>query len=264
MINRNHRPLRGVLSDPDEPAAAAALAHRLDLPLLTEPPETPALFLHHSRNGLALRSSGSNAPGPIRVSLDEGRQGQRLRQASLKRETLARACGLRGGRSLRIVDATAGLGRDAMVLAALGARVTLIERHPVIAALLADGLRRARRSHPELAARLHLVEADSLQWLAELTPAERPEVICLDPMYPAGSTRGAVRKDLQALRELPDWPGLAPVDEVALLALARASATARVVVKRPGRAAPLAGKAPDWQLPGRSTRFDVYRGLAGD
>lgn len=260
MIHRTVRPLLGVLAEPAHPADAEALAHRLELPLLAAPPETAGLYLHHSRKGLALRSSGRHAPGPIRVTLDEGRQGQRLRQASLKREALARACGLGRGRTPRIVDATAGLGRDALVLAALGAEITLVERHPVVAALLADGLRRAHQSHPALAARLRLVTADSLEWLRALTWAEYPEVICLDPMYPAGSTRGAVRKDLQALRELPEWPGLPPVDEAALLAVARARATERVVVKRPGRAAPLAGEAPDWQLPGRSTRFDVYRG----
>jgi 16S rRNA (guanine1516-N2)-methyltransferase len=42
-----------------------------------------------------------------------------------------------------VIDGTAGLGKDAFVLAGLGCKVTLVERHPVVVALLADGLARA-------------------------------------------------------------------------------------------------------------------------
>ncbi len=263
MTERKCQTLLGILPEQGSCPRANALAARLGLPLLETAPDQAGLYLRLGASGLALCTAGRGAPGPVYVTLDGGRQGRRLRQASLKREALARACGLRGNQPLRVVDATAGLGRDAFILAALGAEVALVERHPVIAALLADGLERARHSHPALAARLQLVEAESTTWLAGLAPADRPEVICLDPMYPAGSTRGAVRKDLQALRDLPAWPEQDPVDEVELLRVARACATRRVVVKRPGRAAPLGDLPPDWQLPGRSTRFDVYRG-AGD
>jgi 16S rRNA (guanine1516-N2)-methyltransferase len=37
-----------------------------------------------------------------------------------------------------------GLGKDAFVLASLGCRVTLVERNPVVHALLRDGLDRLR------------------------------------------------------------------------------------------------------------------------
>ena len=42
-----------------------------------------------------------------------------------------------------MLDATAGLGRDAFVLASLGCQVTLIERVPAVAALLENGIERA-------------------------------------------------------------------------------------------------------------------------
>ena len=253
-------PLHGVTATQDYFAPARALAERLALPLLPTPPDPPGLYLLHDHRGLALCQAGRNAPGPVRVALEEGRQGSRLQRASIRREALARACGLRADTPLHVVDATAGLGRDGLLLAILGAHVTLLERHPVIAALLEDGLKRIGATHPELAGRLQWQETDSMDWLAGHPDGPPPQVICLDPMYPAGSTRGAVRKDLQSLRDLGDWPGLIPVDECVLLERALHTASQRVVVKRPGRAAPLAGLHPDWQIPGRSTRFDVYRG----
>ncbi|BBI63969.1 hypothetical protein HSBAA_52750 [Vreelandella sulfidaeris] len=69
-----------------------------------------------------------------------------------------------------IVDATAGLGRDAFVLASLGAQVLLIERVAAIAALLEDGLKRASRDSGtvDIAARMILRHGDAAQSLAEL------------------------------------------------------------------------------------------------
>lgn len=57
-------------------------------------------------------------------------------------EAVARAVGIKGDYLPDVVDATAGLGRDAFVLAAVGCHVRMVERHPVVAALLDDGLAR--------------------------------------------------------------------------------------------------------------------------
>lgn len=152
-----------------------------------------------------------------------------------------------------MVDATAGLGRDAFVLASHGARVTLLERSALVAALLADGLRRAQEAGGPAAAaaqRMTLQQADARQWLGERTAP----VIYLDPMYPGGPRRARPGKAMELLQRLL---GEEP-DPAELLAAARAAATERVVVKRPRRAPPLAGLTPHHSLTGRSTRFDVY------
>ncbi|MGL9773657.1 MAG: class I SAM-dependent methyltransferase [Sodalis sp. (in: enterobacteria)] len=57
-------------------------------------------------------------------------------------KAVAKAVGIKGQGLPDVVDATAGLGRDAFVLACLGCRVQMFERHPVMAALLKNGLRR--------------------------------------------------------------------------------------------------------------------------
>ena len=56
---------------------------------------------------------------------------------------LAKAVGLKKGACPDVIDCTAGLGRDAFVLASLGCRVVMLERVTVVHALLNDGLAQA-------------------------------------------------------------------------------------------------------------------------
>lgn len=246
-------PVFGILPRAAEHQRAAEdLARTLELPLLRDAPPD-ALVLELAGDGLALRSTAPGAPGAVRV--DFGQLGYRRRHGSIRGEAIARAVGLKGGQELRVVDATAGFGTDAMMLASLGAQLRLIERSPVVAALLADGLARAA-GDPGLAAataRVRLLRADAMEVLPELLAAEPADVIYLDPMYPEAGTKGQVKKEMQILRLLLG----PPAEPAQLLELARGLAR-RVVVKRPVRAPRLAGPAPSHSLEGRSTRFDVY------
>ena len=81
------------------------------------------------------------------------RAGRRASGASGKADLLVKAVGphkgstidpATGNRNGAVVwDLTAGLGQDALVLARNGAkRVHMVERHPVVAALLLDAMRR--------------------------------------------------------------------------------------------------------------------------
>ena len=162
----------------------------------------------------------------------------------------------------QIVDATAGLGSDAFHLAAKGAEVTLIERSPVLAALLADTLAAARSgllgpAAVATAERLELLVGDAAQLLtgAAVAPAG---VVYLDPMFDGVSGSAAPPKGMAVLRRLfaEDEQDLA--EESALLRAARATAAKRVVVKRALRAAPLAQVPPSGSLRGRTVRYDLY------
>lgn len=158
----------------------------------------------------------------------------------------------------RVVDATAGLGRDAFAAAAAGAEVLLFERQPVVAALLADGLERARE-HPAagpIVARMTLQRGDAAAALAGLEPP--PDAVLIDPMYPETGKAAAKNKAMRLFRELVGDD----LDAGALLAAARAAARRRVVVKRPRRAPPLAGETPSGSVTGPTTRFDLYAPLA--
>jgi 16S rRNA (guanine1516-N2)-methyltransferase len=205
---------------------------------------------------LELQARGNAAPGAIVVDFVGGRAGHRRRSGEGRKQPLARAAGLKHGANPSVLDATGGLGRDAFVLATLGCVVTLIERSPIIAALLEDGLRRALADAETapVAARMTLRHADARAVLDAMTETHRPDVIYLDPMYPRRDKSAAVKKEMRALQ------ALLGNDEDAgeLLASARRCARQRVVVKRPKGAPDLGNRPPRHRIVAPNTRYDVY------
>ena len=168
-------------------------------------------------------------------------------------QDIAKAIGLKHGFTPHVLDATAGLGRDAFVLASLGCRVTLMERMPVVAALLDDGLERAKLNSEvgEIAQRMQLVHASSIE---NMNLAEQVDVIYLDPMYPHREKSAAVKKEMRVFQSLVGED----LDADALLAPALALAKYRVVVKRPSYAPPLNNIKPSTSIKMKKNRFDVY------
>lgn len=246
-----------VCAVPQRAAEAARLADRLGLALVREPPETPdRLVLILAEGRLQLQVTGPDAPGAVYAEFAGGRTGWRGRRPAVGGDALARAAGVRRGERPDVIDATAGLGRDAFVLAALGCEVTLVERDPIVDALLADGLERALRdpAAARIVTRMQHVHADACAWLH----SHHADVVLVDPMHPPRRKAAAVRKEMRVFRALvgPD------TDSGALLAAAITAARRRVVVKRPRGADPIPGPRPSGSVDGRSTRFDIYAGQA--
>jgi len=176
-------------------------------------------------------------------------------------ELVAKAVGLKGNKCPTVIDATAGLGVDAFVLASLGCRVTLLERVPAVSALLQDGLARSRLVAAEqddrleaILKRMQLIEGDSVEYLNRLSEVDFPDVIYLDPMFPERRKSAAVKKEMQIFHKLIGSDNDA--EEVFETALMRARD--RVVVKRPRIAPALAGRAPSHVIEGKRNRYDVY------
>jgi len=268
---------RRLLVGPGAPVDEAhELARRLEIPVESVPADHPQLggarghppdpddaSLTWTVEGLAWLGPS----GHVRVDFTDGRVGRRVRQGISAREPLARAIGL-GGRTRprirRVLDATAGLGRDAFLLASLGCDVVAVERHPVVGALLADGLRRL--PDDVLEGRLRYAAGDAREVLAghptdppDVVPADwQPETVYIDPMFPARRKAALVKKDMQTLQGLvPESP---EHELAALLDLALRHASRRVVVKRPTGAPALdAATRPSHAVTGgRTTRYDVY------
>jgi 16S rRNA (guanine1516-N2)-methyltransferase len=197
-----------------------------------------------------------NLGSPIFVDFVKGTMGYRLRREGRKQQPLARAIGLKGSIYPDVLDATAGLGRDAFVLASLGCRMLLVEQSPIIGTLLEDGLERARQA-PEtalVAARITLIQANSIDWMGKLKAHDFPEVVYLDPMYPERSKSALVKKEMRLLRALIGKDENAPL----LLKAALECARRRVVVKRPRLAPVIEGPKPNFTLESKNTRFDIY------
>ena len=151
-----------------------------------------------------------------------------------------------------VVDATAGLGGDAFLLAVAGFEVLAVERHPEVFEALAEGLERAE-ADPKLSrwlgGRLRLRLADARDVLEELVDVSAVHV---DPMFPEKRKAALPPKDIQQLRRLVG----ADEDAEELVSVARRVAP-RVAVKRPRKAPPLV-LGPDATIQGKLARYDVY------
>lgn len=196
---------------------------------------------------------------PIFIDFEQGKNAHRRQFGGGRGQPLAKAIGLKKGATPTIIDATAGFGRDAFVLANLGCQITLIERNPLIATLLKDALHRAADNHEinDVITRMSVIHHDAIAYLSKLEPQARPDVIYMDPMFPSREKSALVKKDMRLLHQLAG----SDTDSEQLLTTARKSALKRVVVKRP-KSAPFVGEQkPTTSIESKNTRYDVYLAL---
>ncbi len=234
---------------------AEEVAFQLGLPLIQER-SSKAIVLEINSENIAIAYTAPKSPGATFVDFVGGKMGYRNKNSSFKDQDIIKACGIKKGMRPSIVDATAGLGRDGFVLASTGCKVTLLERNPIIAILLEDGIRRANENSTttEAAANIRMHCINSSSFINSIADGDRPDVIYLDPMYPHRTKSSLVKKEMRVLREVvgDDY------DSNTLLKAALDKALKRVVVKRPKGAEYLADKKPSMSFDGKSTRFDVY------
>lgn len=250
--------------DAESSSGAQGLADALSLPFLgvVDPRAHAGRWLVSvAASGISMQQGGPRAAGPVGVDFVGGKMGFR-RQRQEPTPAIIKAVGARSGTYPRVWDLTAGLGQDAFILAKHGCDVTLVERHPLIHCLLADGLDRARRRAEEGDQQLHdilgrmtLLAADSLELLSTLAEDhQQPDVIYIDTMFPERQKSAKVNKGMQLFQQVV---GEDP-DGDQLLSLALQRARYRVAVKRPKQAPRLAGLEPSLSFAGKSIRFDVY------
>ncbi len=246
-----------VLADRNQ--GSRQLADALDLPLVDAEAVAAGsvaadMLLGFAGSRLEVRWVRLPQRRPVWVDFLGAGMDRRLR-ASRSTHPLARAMGRK--RPLpTIVDTTAGLGRDAFVLASLGYEVVAVERSPVLHAMLQNALDRAMLATAggsEATKRLRLVAGDARDYLAQLPEAQRPDAVYMDPMFPKRTKSALVKKEQQFFQQLLG----AEDDAGSLFEVAQDVANRRVVVKRPAKAAPLAGE-PSYRVRGSRVRWDVY------
>jgi 16S rRNA (guanine1516-N2)-methyltransferase len=232
----------------------ARLSARWGFPV-RQPDADDIFILEVSAGRLQLRKRDEPKLGGVYVDFVAGINAHRRKFSGGRGQAVARSVGLTKGAAPSVVDATAGLGRDAFVLASLGCRVHMVERSPVAAALLEDGLTRARldlKIGPWVSQRLSLECSDSCRGLG--ASPFKPDVVYVDPMFPEKKKPARVKKGMRVFKALiggdPDADKLLPA--------ALDAARKRVVVKRPARALWLAGREPHASIQTRQNRFDIY------
>ena len=235
---------------------ARALADQLSLTFLDTYPETSnyRFLLVYSQNDsdyqLELHFPNENL-NPLLVDYHDQQLQYRQKYGGGRQQAIAKAVGLKRGYNPKLLDATAGLGKDAFILASLNCEVTLCERNPVIHALLADGLRRLAQAGSQ-APTLTLHFQNSFDFIKK-HPAEF-DVIYLDPMYPHRTKSALVKKEMRILRDLVGDD----TDFDSVLEAALQNAKQRVVVKRPKSAESIGAIPPTHSIESKKTRYDVY------
>ena len=201
--------------------------------------------------------------GKLSLCADLSDSIRRIKQDNLSRELLVRTAKLKnkanpdnGAANSRplAIDATAGFAEDSILLAAAGFDVVMYEYDAVIAALLEDALQRAAESDNDklraAVAHMKLINADSIEAMRHLQ--ERPDVILLDPMFPAREKSALIKKKFQLLQRL-EQPC---TDEESLLNAAMTAHPHKIVIKRPLKGTYLAAHKPDYSIKGKAIRYD--------
>ena len=213
---------------------------------ISEKPGPKLTILFHAK-GVSLTGYGLSYQGDFENML------HRVTNGRLQHEMLVRAAKSdKPGR--KAIDATAGMGEDAFLLAAQGYEVTLFEQNPVIAVLLKDALRRAKK-HPvlkDIASRMNLVQDNSVEGMSKLL--DPVDVIYLDHMFPARQKSSLINKKLQLIQKLE--PPCS--EETDLFDAAISASPSKIIVKRPLKSEFLAGRKPSYTLNGKAIRYDCY------
>ncbi|MEB8433989.1 class I SAM-dependent methyltransferase [Cocleimonas sp. KMM 6892] len=240
------------------------LSQQTSIPVLTKK-ISPDYLLHISTDQLELRKvpevTKKKPDKALSISIDfaAGKTQHRRLHGGGKGQDIAKAVGLQKIQNPTVLDLTAGMGGDAFVLASLGADVTMLERNPVVHALLKDALDRAAlvmdSELEEILARLALVNQGAMDYLESLNESELPDVIYFDPMFPSRNKTAQVKKEMQFFHDIVGDDQ----DSESVLMLALSKAEKRIVVKRPRLAEKLTESLePAFQITGKSTRYDIY------
>jgi 16S rRNA (guanine1516-N2)-methyltransferase len=250
-----------MLLDPAYETRCLQISKEFIIPLITPQQyeaknESPVFLLFFEEDKLTLKSTVKNFGSPISIDFLTGKLWHRYRYGGGRGQLIAKAVGIKSGFKPIILDLTAGLGQDAFVLASLGCTVTMLERSPVIAALLQDALMRGKKEPWFSELKLNLIFTEAKNYLISLEKENQPDIIYFDPMFPSTKKTALVKKEMRMLRDLLGDD----LDADELLTQALKSARKKVVVKRPRLAKFLGEKAPDLTYEGKSSRFDVYFG----
>ncbi|NVK57028.1 MAG: class I SAM-dependent methyltransferase [Alteromonadaceae bacterium] len=253
MLNLPPLLLSAGQADAPSPLVQSLITQAQSLGIITTTSTNAELALQIRDNALQLDDlTDANGKG-VMVDFLSGQSAYRRAKGGGSKEPIAKAVGMKTHQPLKILDATPGLGRDAFVLASLGASVTLVERSPVVYMLLADGLRRLALSEPELAARFTLHHANSPEYMQQQSE-NSVDAVYLDPMFPHRKKSALVKKEMRLFQVLLGTD----TDADQLLPAALHIAAKRVAVKRPNSAPYLAAQKPSMAISSKKHRFDVY------
>ncbi|MET1255186.1 class I SAM-dependent methyltransferase [Aliikangiella maris] len=232
------------------------LAKQFDMTIVDSgfKPVANQIYFAYSHPWLSLYLELNGRVTRLQFDLAEGEVGFRAARVSKSNEVVAKAIGCKPHYRPKVFDATAGMGRDSLIMAMLGCEVIMHERSLPIYLLLENALNRLQQKWPDISACMHLENYDSLQvnehWIRE----RKVDVVYLDPMFPERKKSALVKQEMRIFKVLAGED--ADADQLMINTLK--SGVKRVVVKRPKGAEHLASKKPNHEIIAKKFRYDVY------
>lgn len=213
-----------------------------------------SVIIFVTEQGVSIKELTATNNKPTFIDFSNKKLLYRKNNSSSRKEAIARAVGLKHNQPIEILDATAGMGEDSFILAALGANMTMLERNPLIHLMLEDALERARSNInlTKIISRMRLINHDTITFLNNTEI--QADVIYMDPMFPDKNKSALNKKEMRLFRILAGDDS----DIGLLFTNALTHAKKRVVVKRPLRAPYVNDIKPHFDILGKSSRFDVY------
>ena len=234
---------------------AEEIAEKYNL-TICETPIFPTIAV--SDNGTLTLLDNQTRKSILGVDFCGGELLHRIKFGGNRSSLLAKAIGAKSkSNAPKVIDATAGLGRDAFVLASLGCEVTMLERSRLLFIMLDRAISVAKENPltSEIASRMKLHQQDSIEYLSSHSELSNiADVIYLDPMFPHEKRKAQIKQEMITCREVVGDD----LDAAELFEAASKVAIPRIVVKRMKSAPFISSATPSQQFIGKTNRFDLY------
>ena len=196
----------------------------------------------------------NGALSPLKLSFVDPKTETFLRKIN-NQQPLIKACNISNNstKAIKIIDLTAGMGQDSLILSTLNQPLISIERNKLSAAILQTLVYQYLEKKPH---DWTVIQDCSLNWLSQKTKSSASHIY-LDPFF--NKRKSALPKNTMQWtqkfgKEDPK------TDDNALFRLALAHAKERVIVKRDKKACFIGGKKPNQgSIIQKTSRFDCYK-----
>ena len=186
----------------------------------------------------------------IHIDFLKGQMGWRLKRTD--HETLLKNALGKKNDSLKILDGTAGYLSDSLIFLALGHKVIACEQSKILFMLLNDAIDRAKNELIFLS-NLKLIQGNAI----DIYKTNKDiDLIYLDPMYPDNKKNALRSGNMNDIKNILDIEMIDNLEDQIFFDFKKEQFN-KIVLKRPIKSK-IIDQNLNYQVKGKSTRFDVY------
>lgn len=228
---------------------ANSVSEYLGLKITLEIPSKGSLIIIND-NGISFIDDVTNLSNILYVDFLSGPMGWRLKRSD--HETALKKTLGKNKILLTIFDATGGFLFDSMIFLALGHKVIACEQSKIVYLLVKDAIERADHELPYLK-NLTFMNADSSNVYKDM---KNIDLVYLDPLYPEPKKNLLRSGSMNIIRSILEIENIKESSDELFFNIQKYTYK-KLVLKRPIKA-DLLDKNINYQVKGKSTRFDIY------